>query len=84
MNNIKTLEVGQKLYRSNRWNEWYSIVEVVRVTKTQAILDNGTRLKRDCSRYLEEVGRDSFSRESRIHTKTTAHLVDRAHNIKKR
>lgn len=45
---IEKLKVGDKVYRSvkERWgnNIYYSFEEVVRLTKTQAVLNDGTKL----------------------------------------
>lgn len=61
-----TLKVGDKVVLEDvsRWSKtvYYAFAEVVKVTKTQTILDNGTRLKVNSSRnwrhkeVFDEIG----------------------------
>ena len=45
---MENLKVGDKVYNvsKHRWSDitYYNLCEVVRLTKTQAVLDNGTKL----------------------------------------
>jgi hypothetical protein len=45
---MEKLKVGDKVYNisKNRWSDitYYNLSEVVRLTKTQAVLENGTKL----------------------------------------
>jgi hypothetical protein len=51
---MKILNVGDVVYCYNNTN--INRHKVVRVTKTQAILEGSfTRLKRDCSNYLQTI-----------------------------
>ena len=53
----KRLEVGDVVMRRNSFTDAQAMLKVVRVTKTQAILNDGCRLKIGCcGLHLDEVG----------------------------
>ena len=55
--NKKMLEVGNTILCTNKYRDLPKMLKVVRVTKTQAILNNNIKLKREYSgASMKEVG----------------------------
>lgn len=55
--NKKILEVGNTILCTNQYRDLPQMLKVVRVTKTQAILNNGVKLKREyLGAHMKEIG----------------------------
>lgn len=64
MENETMLEVGNTIYCVNRYGG-PRLLKVIKVTKTQVILSNGTRLKRVTNgTYFNEIGGGTWNRSS--------------------
>ena len=55
--NKQILEIGNTILCTNQYRELPKMLKVVRVTKTQAILDNGVKLRREyVGVSMEKIG----------------------------